>query len=96
MWDGCRACGDRHGRWAAGKRAATCGLAWAGTGALDRSACGLASLTERIATPGLTLIRVQARTAEWWDSPGLMGHAKAVVTGKTAGPGAHRVVEYPS
>ena len=49
-----------------------------------------------IETPGLTLIRVQARTAEWWDPPGVMGHAKAVMTGKNAGPGVHRQVEYPA
>jgi general stress protein 26 len=48
-----------------------------------------------IDTPGLALIRVQARIAEFWDSPGLMGQAKAMVTRKPDPP-AHHQVDYPS
>jgi general stress protein 26 len=47
-----------------------------------------------IETPGLTLIRVQARTAAFWDSSGLMGQAKAAMTGK-AHPPRHHLVDYP-
>ena len=49
-----------------------------------------------IETPGLTLIRVQAAHGQWWDPPGVMGHGKAVMTGKNAGPGVHRQVGYPA
>jgi general stress protein 26 len=48
-----------------------------------------------VRTPGLTLIRVRARTAEFWDSPGLMGQAKARMTGKSE-PARHQEVSYPS
>jgi general stress protein 26 len=47
-----------------------------------------------IETPGITLIRVQAQTADFWDSSGLMGQAKAMLTGKS-GPAAHHGVTYP-
>ena len=46
-------------------------------------------------TPNLALVRVQAQTASIWDSPGLMGQAKAVMTGK-ADPAVHHQVDYPT
>ncbi|MFI6820836.1 pyridoxamine 5'-phosphate oxidase family protein [Micromonospora sp. NPDC050187] len=50
-------------------------------------------------TPGLTLIRVHASSAEYWDSPGstvvnLLGAARAAVTGRPPRPGDNRAVGY--
>ncbi|MDO3704580.1 pyridoxamine 5'-phosphate oxidase family protein [Micromonospora sp. C28SCA-DRY-2] len=50
-------------------------------------------------TAGLTLIRVHASSAEYWDSPGgavvnLLGLARAAVTGRTPAPGENREVSY--
>ncbi|MEU5913794.1 pyridoxamine 5'-phosphate oxidase family protein [Micromonospora sp. NPDC047527] len=50
-------------------------------------------------TPGLTLIKVHASSAEYWDSPSstvvnLFGFAKAVVTGQPPAPGANHEVTY--
>ncbi|XTZ18366.1 pyridoxamine 5'-phosphate oxidase family protein [Micromonospora echinospora] len=50
-------------------------------------------------TPGLTLIRLHASSAEYWDSPGstmvnLLGVARAAVTGRPPRPGENRAVGY--
>lgn len=50
-------------------------------------------------TPGLTLIKVHASSAEYWDSPNgtvvtLLGLAKAAVTGRPPTPGDNRAVDY--
>ncbi|MEU8297224.1 pyridoxamine 5'-phosphate oxidase family protein [Micromonospora sp. NPDC048909] len=50
-------------------------------------------------TPGLTLIKVHASSAEYWDSPGgtvvnLLGFARAVATGRPPQPGENREVRY--
>ncbi|MGV9214853.1 pyridoxamine 5'-phosphate oxidase family protein [Micromonospora sp. RB23] len=50
-------------------------------------------------TPGLTLIKVHASSAEYWDSPNstvvnLLGFAKAAVTGRPPSPGENREVTY--
>ncbi|MGW5672709.1 pyridoxamine 5'-phosphate oxidase family protein [Micromonospora sp. NPDC003776] len=50
-------------------------------------------------TPGLTLIKVHAGSAEYWDSPGgavvnLLGFAKAAVTGRPPRPGENHEVSY--
>ena len=50
-------------------------------------------------TPGITLIKVHAGSAEYWDSPGstvvnLLGFAKAVVTGRPPAPGENHEVTY--
>ncbi|MFD6567812.1 pyridoxamine 5'-phosphate oxidase family protein [Micromonospora profundi] len=50
-------------------------------------------------TPGLTLIKVHASSAEYWDSPSstvvnLFGFAKAVVTGQPPAPGENHEVTY--
>ncbi|WP_433114338.1 pyridoxamine 5'-phosphate oxidase family protein [Micromonospora sp. CA-246542] len=50
-------------------------------------------------TPGLTLIKVHASSAEYWDSPSstvvnLLGFAKAAVTGRPPSPGENREVTY--
>ncbi|SCL23411.1 pyridoxamine 5'-phosphate oxidase family protein [Micromonospora inyonensis] len=50
-------------------------------------------------TPGLTLIKVHASSAEYWDSPSstvvnLLGAARAAVTGRTPRPGGNHTVSY--
>ncbi|MFI5848938.1 pyridoxamine 5'-phosphate oxidase family protein [Micromonospora chalcea] len=50
-------------------------------------------------TPGITLIKVHAGSAEYWDSPGstvvnLLGFARAAVTGKPPKAGENREVSY--
>ncbi|KOX06764.1 pyridoxamine 5'-phosphate oxidase family protein [Micromonospora profundi] len=50
-------------------------------------------------TPGLTLIKVHASSAEYWDSPSstvvnLFGFARAVVTGQPPAPGENHEVTY--
>lgn len=50
-------------------------------------------------TPGITLIRVHAGSAEYWDAPGntvvnLLGLARAAVTGKPPEAGENREVGY--
>lgn len=50
-------------------------------------------------TPGLTLLKVHASSAEYWDSPGgtvvnLLGFAKAAVTGKPPEAGENHEVSY--
>ncbi|MFI5484577.1 pyridoxamine 5'-phosphate oxidase family protein [Micromonospora echinaurantiaca] len=50
-------------------------------------------------TPGITLIKVHAGAAEYWDSAGgavvnLLGYAKAALTGTPPGPGENREVSY--
>jgi len=50
-------------------------------------------------TPGLTLIKVHASSAEYWDSPSstvvnLLGFAKAAVTGQPPEAGENREVTY--
>ncbi|WP_410811012.1 pyridoxamine 5'-phosphate oxidase family protein [Micromonospora sp. 067-2] len=50
-------------------------------------------------TPGLTLIKVHATSAEYWDSPSstvvnLLGFAKAAVTGQPPNPGENHEVTY--
>lgn len=50
-------------------------------------------------TPGLTLIKVHASSAEYWDAPDstvvtLLGLAKAAVAGRPATPGENRSVTY--
>ncbi|MGW0218091.1 pyridoxamine 5'-phosphate oxidase family protein [Micromonospora chokoriensis] len=50
-------------------------------------------------TPGLTLIKVHATSAEYWDSPGstvvnLLGYAKAAVTGRPPRPGENHEVTF--
>lgn len=50
-------------------------------------------------TPRLTLLRVHASSAEYWDSPGsamvtLIGLARAAVTGHPPQPGDNRAVSY--
>ncbi|MGC4770735.1 pyridoxamine 5'-phosphate oxidase family protein [Micromonospora sp. DT44] len=50
-------------------------------------------------TPGLTLIKVHASSAEYWDSPSstvvnLLGFAKAAVTGRPPSTGENREVTY--
>ncbi|MEV0154630.1 pyridoxamine 5'-phosphate oxidase family protein [Micromonospora sp. NPDC050686] len=50
-------------------------------------------------TPGLTLIKVHATSAEYWDSPGgtvvtLFGFAKAAVTGRPPRTGENHEVNY--
>ncbi|KAB1154481.1 pyridoxamine 5'-phosphate oxidase family protein [Micromonospora sp. AMSO12t] len=50
-------------------------------------------------TPGLTLLRVHAGSAEYWDSPSstvvnLFGYAKAAVTGKPPEVGENHEVSY--
>ena len=50
-------------------------------------------------TPGLTLIKVHANSAEYWDSPGgavvnLLGFAKAAVTGRPPKAGENHHVSY--
>ncbi|WBB79976.1 pyridoxamine 5'-phosphate oxidase family protein [Micromonospora sp. WMMD882] len=50
-------------------------------------------------TPGLTLLRVHASSAQYWDSPGgavvhLVGLARAAVTGRPPEPGDNRSVSY--
>ncbi|SCF02707.1 General stress protein 26 [Micromonospora purpureochromogenes] len=50
-------------------------------------------------TPGLTLIKVHANSAEYWDSPGgavvnLLGFAKAAVTGRPPKAGENHEVSY--
>ncbi|MEV1110908.1 pyridoxamine 5'-phosphate oxidase family protein [Micromonospora sp. NPDC049751] len=50
-------------------------------------------------TPGLTLIKVHASSAEYWDSPSstvvnLLGFAKAAVTGRPPSPSENREVTY--
>ncbi|MDH6462544.1 general stress protein 26 [Micromonospora sp. A200] len=50
-------------------------------------------------TPGLTLIKVHANSAEYWDSPGgavvnLLGFARAAVTGRPPKAGENREVSY--
>ena len=52
-------------------------------------------------TPGVTLIKVHAESAEYWDAPNskvvtLIGYAKAAVTGKRPDPGDNREVTYPT
>jgi general stress protein 26 len=52
-------------------------------------------------TAGLTLVRVRAESAEYWDAPNskvlhLIGYAKAAVTGKPPEAGENREVSYPS
>jgi general stress protein 26 len=51
-------------------------------------------------TPGLTLIKVHAESAEYWDAPNskvlhLIGYAKAAVTGQPPDAGENREVRYP-
>ncbi|MFG3555056.1 pyridoxamine 5'-phosphate oxidase family protein [Micromonospora sp. NPDC047557] len=50
-------------------------------------------------TPGLTLIKVHASSAEYWESPSsrvvnLLGFAKAAVTGHPPAPGENHEVTY--
>lgn len=50
-------------------------------------------------TPGLTLLKVHAGAAEYWDSPGgavvtLVGLARAAVTGRSPEAGENREVSY--
>ncbi|MBM0259156.1 pyridoxamine 5'-phosphate oxidase family protein [Micromonospora sp. 4G55] len=50
-------------------------------------------------TPGLTLIKVHANSAEYWDSPGgavvnLLGFARAAVTGRPPRAGENHEVSY--
>ncbi|MEO3769390.1 pyridoxamine 5'-phosphate oxidase family protein [Micromonospora sp. B9E7] len=50
-------------------------------------------------TPGLTLIKVHATSAEYWDSPGgavvdLLGYAKAAVTGRPPKAGENHEVTF--
>ncbi|MGN9890852.1 pyridoxamine 5'-phosphate oxidase family protein [Micromonospora sp. L31] len=50
-------------------------------------------------TPGLTLIKVHANSAEYWDSPGgavvnLLGFARAAVTGRPPKAGENHEVSY--
>ncbi|SCL18158.1 General stress protein 26 [Micromonospora pallida] len=50
-------------------------------------------------TPGLTLIKVRASSAEYWDSPTsavveLLGAVRAAVTGRPPRTGDHRAVSY--
>ncbi|MEH1057767.1 pyridoxamine 5'-phosphate oxidase family protein [Micromonospora sp. CPCC 206171] len=50
-------------------------------------------------TPGLTLIKVHANSAEYWDSPGgavvnLLGFARAAVTGRPPKVGENHEVSY--
>ncbi|MEH0971377.1 pyridoxamine 5'-phosphate oxidase family protein [Micromonospora sp. CPCC 205546] len=50
-------------------------------------------------TPGLTLLKVHAASAEYWDSPSstvvnLFGYAKAAVTGKPPKAGENHEVSY--
>ncbi|MEH1102420.1 pyridoxamine 5'-phosphate oxidase family protein [Micromonospora sp. CPCC 205561] len=50
-------------------------------------------------TPGITLVRVHASSAEYWDSPSstvvnLFGYAKAAVTGKPPRAGENHEVSY--
>ncbi|SBT44899.1 pyridoxamine 5'-phosphate oxidase family protein [Micromonospora auratinigra] len=50
-------------------------------------------------TPGLTLVKVHASSAEYWDSPGgavvnLLGFAKAAVTGRPPQAGQNHEVSY--
>ncbi|WP_200209688.1 pyridoxamine 5'-phosphate oxidase family protein [Micromonospora coerulea] len=50
-------------------------------------------------TPGITLIKVHASSAEYWDSPGstvvnLLGVAKATVTGRPPKAGENHEVSY--
>lgn len=50
-------------------------------------------------TPGITLLKVRASSAEYWDSPSssvvqLFGHARAAVTGKPPRAGENREVSY--
>lgn len=50
-------------------------------------------------TPGLTLIKVHATSAEYWDSPGstvvnLLGYAKAAVTGRPPKVGENHEVTF--
>ncbi|SCF41063.1 pyridoxamine 5'-phosphate oxidase family protein [Micromonospora mirobrigensis] len=54
---------------------------------------------EGLETPRLTLVRVHAGSAEYWDSPGstvvnLLGFAKAAVTGKPPKAGENHEVSY--
>jgi general stress protein 26 len=51
-------------------------------------------------TPGVTLIKVHAESAEYWDAPNskvvtLIGYAKAAVTGQRPDVGENREVPYP-
>jgi general stress protein 26 len=50
-------------------------------------------------TPGITLLKVRASSAEYWDSPSstvvhLFGYARAAVTGKPPKAGENREVSY--
>lgn len=52
---------------------------------------------EDIETPGLTLLKVNAESAEYWDSPSskvvqLFGMAKSAVTGKPYKPGEDKTI----
>jgi general stress protein 26 len=52
-------------------------------------------------TPGLTLVKVRAESAEYWDSPGgavstLISYAKAKTTGRAYSGGEHEVVDLTS
>ncbi|MFC0504447.1 pyridoxamine 5'-phosphate oxidase family protein [Micromonospora costi] len=52
-----------------------------------------------LGTPGLTMIRVHAVSAEYWDSPSspvvnLLGLARAAITGRRPEPGENREVRY--
>ncbi|MFC0003340.1 pyridoxamine 5'-phosphate oxidase family protein [Micromonospora siamensis] len=54
---------------------------------------------EGLETPRLTLVRVHASSAEYWDSPGsavvnLLGFAKAAVTGRPPKAGENHEVSY--
>lgn len=54
---------------------------------------------EGLATPGLTLIKVHASSAEYWDAPTgtavtLLGLARAAVTGHPPKPGDNREVRF--
>ncbi|WP_229400261.1 pyridoxamine 5'-phosphate oxidase family protein [Micromonospora okii] len=54
---------------------------------------------EGLDTPGLTLIKVRASSAEYWDSPGgsvvsLLGFAKAAVTGRPPRAGENHEVDF--
>ena len=53
---------------------------------------------DELETPGIALIKVNAESAEYWDSPGgvvvsLFGMVKAAVTGKPAEGGENKSVE---
>ena len=53
---------------------------------------------DELETPGITLLKVNAQSAEYWDSPGgavvsLFGMVKAAVTGKPAEGGENKSID---